>query len=287
MGVEDIVSGLSAFPARGAGTNAERRAAQWLSGELRSPRREALVETFWCRPNWALAHAWHAGLAAVGSLLTVASPKVGGALIILALLSVLLDALTGVSPGRRLTRQRASQNVTSPAPADAPPVRLIITANYDAGRMGLVHRGFLRRPAARLRKLLGPFAVGWIGCLVLGCAWVLVTAVLRDGGTKGSGVAVLQLIPTAALVLAFALLLDLGTAEFGPAAGDNGSGAALAVGLARALDANPPGRLGDRGGPPGRRRRRDAWTAPVPARPPPRARRRDGDRPRAQRLRRR
>jgi hypothetical protein len=244
MGVAETISGLNAFPARGAGTNAERRAAMWLTGELRSPRREAILETFWCRPNWALAHAWHAGLAAVGSLLTVASPKVGGALIIVALVSVLLDALTGVSPGRRLTRERASQNVTSPAPAGAPPVRLIITANYDAGRVGLVHRGFLRRPTARLRTLLGPFAVGWLGSLVIACVWVLVTAVLRDGGTKGSGVAVLQLIPTAGLVLAFALLLDLSTAEFGPAAGDNGSGAALAVTLTRALDAAPPRRLG-------------------------------------------
>ncbi|MEO9024206.1 MAG: hypothetical protein ABI339_04290 [Solirubrobacteraceae bacterium] len=239
----DTVTGLTRFPRRGACTNAERRAATWLAGELRSDRREAIIETFWCRPNWALAHAWHAGLAVLGSLLTVASPKVGGAIIIVALLSVLCDGLLGVSLGRRLTPERASQNVVSPPPSDAPPVRLIITANYDAGRMGLVHRPWLRRPAAGLRNLLGPLSLGWLGSLVLACAWVLVTAVLRNGGSTGSTVAVLQLIPTAALVLAFALLLELGSSGFGPAAGDNATGTALAVALARALDVAPPQRL--------------------------------------------
>jgi hypothetical protein len=244
MGVAETINGLDAFPARGAGTNSERRAALWLAEELRMPRREASIETFWSRPNWALAGAWHAGLAAVGSLITVASPKAGGAVVIVALVSALLDALTGVSLGRRLTREHASQNVVSPPPAGAPAVRLLITANYDAGRIGLVHRPFLRRPAAHLRNLLGPLAVGWQGLLVIACLWVLVTAIFRDGGTSGASIAVLQLIPTAGLVLAAALLLELGGSTFGPAAGDNGSGTALALALVRALDAAPPRHLG-------------------------------------------
>jgi hypothetical protein len=41
-------------------------------------------------------------------------------------------------------------------------------------------------------------------------------------------------------VLALALLLDLASADFGPSAGDNGSGVAVAIALARALDAAPP-----------------------------------------------
>ncbi|MEA2211939.1 MAG: hypothetical protein QOF83_1887 [Solirubrobacteraceae bacterium] len=244
MGVADTIDGLSRFPARGAGTNAERRAAVWLAGQLRSARREATVETFWSRPNWAVANAWHAALAAAGSLLTVASPKAGGGVIIAALIAIVVDALIGVSPGRRLTREHASQNVVSPAPPNAPPVRLILTANYDAGRMGLVHQPFVRRPTARLRQLLGPLALGWQASLGSACLWVLAIAALRDGGAKGSTVAVLQLIPTAGLVLGAALLLDLGSSSFGPAAGDNATGSALAVALTRALDVTPPRRLG-------------------------------------------
>ena len=72
------------------------------------------MQTFWSRPNWALAHAWHVALAVAGSLVAVASPLAGGALILLALISIAVDALTGLSPGRRLTREHASQNVVSP-----------------------------------------------------------------------------------------------------------------------------------------------------------------------------
>jgi len=54
---------LTEFERRGAGTNSERLAALWLSQETESPHREATLETFWCRPNWALAHSWHALLA--------------------------------------------------------------------------------------------------------------------------------------------------------------------------------------------------------------------------------
>jgi hypothetical protein len=67
--------------------------------------------------------------------------------------------------------------------------------------------------------------------------------VLRANGASGALVGVAQLIPTAALVLALALLLELATAGFGPAAGDNASGVGLTIALARALDAAPPRRL--------------------------------------------
>ncbi len=74
-------------------------------------------------------------------------------------------------------------------------------------------------------------------------AWLLAVAVVRHGGTAGTPIGVVQLIPTAALVLALALLLELAGAPFGPAAGDNGTGAAVAIALVRALDAAPPRRL--------------------------------------------
>ena len=73
--------------------------------------------------------------------------------------------------------------------------------------------------------------------------WLLVVAVLRHGGASGTPIGVIQLIPTAGLVIALALLLELGSAPFGPAAGDNGAGTAVALALVRALDAAPPARL--------------------------------------------
>jgi hypothetical protein len=243
MGAPDTVAALAGFTARGAGTDTERRAAAWLSRELQTGRRDAMLETFWSRPNWPLAAAWHTALALAGSLVSVASPKVGGAMILVAVLSLALDALTGVSLGRRLTFEHASQNVVSPPPDAGRPVRLIVTANYDAGRMGLVHRPALRTPAARLRAAVGAAALGWQAWLAIAFVWLLAIAIARDGGATSQGLAVAQLIPTAGLVLTLALLLELASSEFGPGAGDNASGVAVALALARALDFSPPRNL--------------------------------------------
>ena len=236
---------LTAFARRGAGTNAERRAALWLAREIQTGRREATTDTFWCRPNWALAHSWHVLVGIAGSLVMVSNATLGGALVLVALLSILADWLTGRSPGRRLTPERASQNVVSaptPSPTDER-VRLIITANYDAGRAGLAYRPGLRRAAMLLRRLAGDgrLTPGWLGWLVIAHVWLLVVALLRPGG--GPAIAILQLVPTVGLVLALALLLECATADFGPSAADNAAGTAVAVALTRALDAAAPRRL--------------------------------------------
>ncbi len=241
----DTATQLTRFQRRGAGTDAERRAATWLAGQLRGGRRRATLQTFWCRPNWALAQAWHTLASIVGSLLAVHHGYLGGAIILGALVCVIADDLTGYSPGRRLTREHASQNVVSRTlgSPDDQRMRLIVTANYDAGRAGLVHRDWLRASAARLRRITGPLSPGWTGWLVIVMACLVAVAVVRHSGSTGTPIGVVQLVPTAALVLGLALLLELAGAPFGPAAGDNGTGSAVAIALMRALDAAPPPRL--------------------------------------------
>lgn len=241
----DTATQLTRFQRRGAGTDAERRAAVWLAGQLRGGRRRASLQTFWCRPNWALAQAWHTLAAIVGSLLSVHHGYLGGAVVLGALLCVIADGVSGYSPGRRLTREHASQNVVSRAPSrpEETRVRLIVTANYDAGRTGLAYRSWLRTPAARLRRLTGPLSPGWTAWLAILMACLIAVGVVRHGGTEGTPIGIVQLVPTAVLVLALALLLELAAAPFGPAAGDNATGTAVAIALVRALDAAPPRRL--------------------------------------------
>jgi hypothetical protein len=240
MSTLDTVVGLARFERRGPGTDAERRAGRWLCDELTTAGREARLEPFWCRPNWALTAAWHVGLALIGSLVSVSSARVGGALLLVALLSVIADAVSGRSLGRRLTPERASQNVVSEGQASVAPVRLVITANYDAGRAGFAYRPELRRAAARLNAALGGISPGWLGWLTIAIVWLLAVAVARLEGSKGTAIGLLQLVPTVGLVIGLALLLELAGANHGPAAGDNGSGVAAAIALARALDAGPP-----------------------------------------------
>jgi hypothetical protein len=237
----ETIAALARFEHRGAGTDAERRAANWLTAQVETTARAARVEPFWCRPNWALAHAWHAALAVAGSLLVEVDSRVGGTLVLVALLSLIADATTGMSLGRRLTREHASQNVVSEDDRGAG-VHLIVTANYDAGRAGLVTRARLRRAAAAAR-LFGRWAPGWLGWLAIACAWILAIAILRLGGHRGTVVGIAQLIPTIGLVLALALLLEQASAAFGTTENDNSSGVAAALALVKALDAGPPRHL--------------------------------------------
>jgi hypothetical protein len=250
MSTAETVAGLSGFDGRGAGSDAERRAANWLASELAAGGRDTRLEPFWCRPNWALTHLWHVALALAGSLVAVSSPKVGGVFVLVALLSVVADAVTGRSLGRRLSPERASQNVISAGnrgdggdAADGGRVRLLLTANYDAGRAGLAYRRALRRPFSRANDLIGAAGPGWLGWLTIALAWLLAVAIARVGGAGGGAIGALQLIPTVGLVLAAALLIELLTADHGPAANDNASGVAAAIALARALDSGPPRNL--------------------------------------------
>jgi hypothetical protein len=243
----ETIASLSSFGGHGAGTDAERRAGRWLATELAGSRRDVRVEPFWCRPNWALAHVWHCALGLAGSLVMVSEPQVGGALVLVALLSLIADGTTGVSLGRRLTPERASQNVVSARERNerdgTERVRLIITANYDAGRTGLLYRDPLRSAAAWLARTVGHAGPGWLAWLAIALVWLLVVAILRAGGEKGTAIGLAQLPPTVALVLALALLLEQATSRFGPAANDNASGVAAAIALVRALDVSPSPRL--------------------------------------------
>ncbi len=244
MRVTEIVSGLAGFERRGPGTDAERRAAMWLAAELEHGGRELRLEPFWCRPNWALADAWHVALAIGGSLLAIPSPVAGAVVVLVALVSMAADAVFGVSPGRRLTPEHASQNVVARRPSDPhrtrKPLRLIITANYDAGRTGIAYRDAPRSAAARVRRALGGLALGWLGWTAIAMVWLLATSAVRVAGEHSRTVGAVQLPPTVALLIALALLIDLAGADWSPAAGDNASGAAVAVALAAALDATPP-----------------------------------------------
>jgi hypothetical protein len=252
MRAGQTIARLAAFSGRGPGTDAERRAALWLAAQLRESGSEPRIETFWCRPNWALAHAWHVVLALAGSLVAVSHARVGLAMVLVALASILADARCGRSLGRWLTPQRASQNVVvaAPAPGDpapgadaARPTRLILTANYDAGRTAVMYGRVPRALRATLRRATAGRAPGWMAWLVLALIWIGLTTALRIHGTSAHTVGPLAVIPSAALVLALALLLEAAGAAPGPGAADNGSGTAIALALFTALQASPPRHL--------------------------------------------
>jgi hypothetical protein len=257
MRAAQTIARLAAFTGRGPGTDAERRAALWLAAQLREAGSEPSVETFWCRPNWALAHAWHVALGLAGTLVAVSHARAGLALVLLALASILFDEWRGVSLGRWLTPQRASQNVVAradtettatgagplPIESAAPRTRLIITANYDAGPTAVIYGPTAGALRAALRRASGGRAPGWLAWLVLALAWIAISAALRINGASAHTAGLLAVVPSAGLVLALALLLEAAAAAPGPAAADNASGTAVALALFSALHTYPPRRL--------------------------------------------
>jgi hypothetical protein len=244
MTAAETASDLSSFSGRRGGSDAERRAALWLSDRLRSQGRAATIETFWCRPNWALAHAWHAVLGLGASVLIVSEPWIGGGLALVTVASIAFDAATGRSLGRRLTPERASQNVVAPNPAATPgTARVIVTANYDAGRAGLVYRTGPRMLTGTLRRVAagGRWTPGWLGWLTIALLWLVVIAIARNAGSSGTVIDIVQLVPSIGLLVATVALVELGLSPPSPAAGDNAAGVAVALAAIAALDARADG----------------------------------------------
>jgi hypothetical protein len=185
---------------------------------------------------------WHVALAIAGSLIALALPIAGIVLLAVALISVLADAFTGRSLGRRLSPERASQNVIAvPAEPSAGNIRLVVTANYDAGRLGLAYRA--RPVTSQLVNALRGVSPGWIGWLAITIAWLLAIAALRQAGHTSGAIGALQFPPTVALLLGLALLIDLATGLWSPAAGDNATGVAAAMQVAESIAAAPPQNL--------------------------------------------
>ena len=220
-------------PGAAPGTDAERRAARWLAGEL--------VAAGHARPDRAVLVPPELGARARLARRARArrQPRLGRRRRSSAArscwsrcVSIVADALTGVSLGRRLTPERASQNVVAstsrrPATTTESRVRLIITANYDAGRAGLDLSRRAPRAVARRRRRADRRHRPGLARLAgdrdrLRC-WRSRSSASQRRTTR-EPLGALQLPPTVALVLALALLLELASAGSVPAAGDNGSG---------------------------------------------------------------
>lgn len=229
MALAQTVAELTAISGRGAGTDAERRAARALAARLRATGRQARLETIWVRPRWALTHAIHALLALAGSLVSVDAPEAGLALVAVAAASLLGDLSGRLFLLRRLTPSRATQNVVSPATGRGP-VRLVLTAAVDAPRGGIL---------ARVDQALGGRVLAIVG---LATVALLALAVVRVAGVDARWVGAAQLLPTIVLLFALAGLADTALAE--PVDAPNAAtGAAVTLALAETLRASPPRNL--------------------------------------------
>src|ERR687892_2115780 len=192
---------------RAPGSDAERRAAAYLKKRLEGLHRQVEVESVDVWPAWPLAYAVLAGLAVVGSVLSVSIPALGAALALAGALLTFLDAGVLLPTLRRLLGRRASQNVVSWGDRDKPGL-LLLVAHVDSGRGGIAlsQQAEARRAAFGdlVRRPIGPLEpLFWAELAIVVCC------VLRLAGLSGVLLTVAQFIPTVLLIVAVALLLDV------------------------------------------------------------------------------
>jgi Peptidase family M28 len=239
----ELIEELCSFKGRWPGTDAERRAANRLAERLRKMGRKVTIEPTYVHPEYAMVLALHVMLAIAGSLVALASPVAGFVIVLIAATSIYLDQNTRFYLLRRLFFRRASQNVVSPGPNPSARIRLVLSAHYDAAKTGLVFGPRSTRAAKglpeRLRVLLGPIRLlFWTGIVPL-----LAISGLRLGGIESQGLAIVQLFPTALLLVALALLVDIALSGIVPGAYDNASGVATLLTAIERLDSDPPRNL--------------------------------------------
>lgn len=234
-----IVDELCSFAGRGAGTDAERRAANAMASRLRGIGRRAEVEPTYVHPQWALVHALHSVVAIAGSIVAVSQPGIGFALVLAAATSAYLDLNTRFYALRRLFFRRASQNVVSPGGTPEAPLRLVLVAHLDAGRPGSATGPravrVARRLSPRMRVALSPWRVYFWG----GIAALLPVVGLRMAGVEAQWVSVVQMVPTVIAIASIFVLVDMALSDPVPGAVDNASGVAAVLDAAERLRAEP------------------------------------------------
>ena len=269
---------------RGPGTDAERRAARWLAGELDGrpppgPDRDVLVPA---ELGARARVARRAGARRQPGLGRV-DPTVGAVLLAVALASI----------DRRRARRDLARTPTDPRAREperrgqGTPARRLRSARRAERRAASDHHRQLRRRPDRPRlprrgprrpppasnRATGGRGPGWLAWLAIAIACAAAIAIVRAHAARTSRP------PSASSSSrrrwrsssALALLLEVAGADYGPAAGDNGSGVAVAIALTRALARRPAPQPDRRARAPGRRRRRRDRTPAIPASPQARA----------------
>src|SRR5436190_23697153 len=77
----ELIRELCSFEGRRAGTDAERRAANWLATQLRDGGRRAVVEPTYVHPQYGLVPALHCAAGFAGSLVATVAPPAGFAMV--------------------------------------------------------------------------------------------------------------------------------------------------------------------------------------------------------------
>jgi peptidase M28-like protein len=236
MSVMGTIERLVSFGPRWAGDDGDRPTVDYLANALRAAGRDAEVERIRVRPAYQIALALLATVAVVGSVVSVSTPALGVAILLIACIAIYFDLTGRPSPVRFLTSPRDTANVSSPGDLPDASNRVVLTAHHDAAHGGLLFARRQRRPRP------SPFSrlAGRVDLVFWAAIAGLAAAVVRlVSGWDSNAMSAVQFVPTVVLIVLAVLLLDSALARVVPGASDNASGVAAVLEVAQRLSRQP------------------------------------------------
>jgi hypothetical protein len=217
------------------------RVPELISSELLDAGREVEREEIRVRPGYHLPLALYAALGAGGSVLSaVASEALGLVLLLVATAAMYLELTARLHVARYLMPRRLAQNVTSRGDRPDAVARVILTANHDAARTGLLYWRPRRRRPARKRRWRPSALIGPIDLCFWAMAAALVAAAVRVITGSDSGVlSAIQFATTVILMTYVVLFVDVAMSPPSEGANSNASGIAALLEVARRIARDP------------------------------------------------
>jgi peptidase M28-like protein len=231
----DAIKRIVSFGPRLPGTEADRRTTEFIASELHAYGRSADVEEIRVRPAWHLTHALHALLAVGGTLLSsTASAPLGMLVLLLVAVSTYGDLTGRFYIFRWLMPRRRTHNVHSAYSWPESRARVILTANHDSPRTGLL---WARRKRSR-RTFLSPLA-GPIDLFFWTVMLALIAALVRLA-VDSNALTIVQFALSVVLLTYLMLFVDAAVSDPSPGASTNASGVATLIEVGRRLQREAP-----------------------------------------------
>ncbi len=226
---------------RTTGSEADARTTELIAGELRAYGRAVDLEEIRVRPAWHLTHALHALVAVAGTLVSsTGSAPLGVVILLIAAVSAYGDITGRFYIARFLMPRRRTANVHSAQPRPGSGARVILTANHDAPRTGLLWVRRRRTGAPRRRRRLLSALAGPLDLFFWTVMVALVAALARLALDESDPLTVLQFVLAAILLTYVMLFVDAAVSDVSPAASTNASGVAALLEVGRRLQEQAP-----------------------------------------------
>ena len=231
--MREVIESLATIE-RGPGSPGEAEAARQIAARLTDLGCEVQVDDEPFHDGYAALIGSLAATSAVGGVLALKAPRLGGAIAALAGLAIADDISNGPRVVRRSRAPRQTQNVVATAGDRTAERTLVVMAHHDAAPTGAIFDDRLQSALGErfpgiLERIDTSLPLWWL--VLAGPALIATGARRRRGGRIAAGVA--------ASAVAAAAFADIARSPIVPGANDNLSAVAVLVGLARRLVEEP------------------------------------------------